>query len=372
MRGRTVKVPWQGRNVEAYVPPLVSRLAPALTPRTIRQTERAAAAVVRLGDREAAGLGPAARLLLRSEGLASSFIEGVRASVADVAVAEADEAIGGAPGWVADNLAAVGEALGDRGPLTAGALKRWHRRLMRNSGLEPNLIGRWRDRQGWIGGASPLVAAYVPPPAERIDRLMSDLIAFAGREDLDPITLAAVLHAQFETIHPFADGNGRVGRILIAWTLKRRMRVPVPPPVSVQFARDIGGYLSGLTMYRRGAIDRWVGWFAGEVERAAAVSGGTLESVEELRADWRRRLADVRRDAAAVRIVDHLIEHPVMNAGVVAGLLHVSEQAGRAALNLLGARGIVSEVRIQPAERVRPGRPHRWWVAGELLGLLGR
>lgn len=109
---------------------------------------------------------------------------------------------------------------------------------------------------GWVGGSTPLVAAHVAAVPEQIPELMDDLFAFVARDDIDPVSQAGIAHAQFETIHPFADGNGRLGRVLIGRILSQRLAVPVPPPISLSFAHDIGGYLSGLTLYRQGFLDR--------------------------------------------------------------------------------------------------------------------
>ena len=127
--------------------------------------------------------------------------------------------------WVADNLEAVADAVAgarDDG-LVVEDLHRWHRRLMVHSRLPHESRGAFRTAQGWIGGSSPLNAVYVPPPPESIGNLMDDLVLFASRSDIDPVTQAAVLHAQFETIHPYGDGNGRIGRVLIARTIVHRM-----------------------------------------------------------------------------------------------------------------------------------------------------
>jgi Fic family protein len=369
--GRVVKIQWDGRTVETYIPAEVADFAPALSERIIRRTEQAIAAVLRTGDREAGGLEPAARMLLRSEGVASSNIEGVHADVADVVVAEVDDEVLGAAVAVADDLAAVSEALAHDGPLTADAFLGWHRRLMRHTDLAPEHVGAWRDRQGWVGGPNPLLAAFVAAPPDHVDRLMTDLVKFANRRDVDAITQAAVVHAQFETVHPFADGNGRIGRILVGWVLRRRLGIAVPPPVSVQFARDIGGYLSGLARWRQGDVDQWISWFAETVERSATSSDDLLSTVAQLRGDWRARVRDLRSDAAARRLVDHLIAHPVLNASVAAQLIGSSEQAARTALDALAKRDVLRERTIAPNQPARTGRPHRWFVAHELLALLG-
>ncbi len=170
-----------------------------------------------------------------SEGLASSAIEGLRATPADVAIAALERDAGRhadpVASWVADNLAVVNDALAARGDLTESMLLRWHQRLMHSqTTIDSRHVGAYRDTLGWIGGTDPRTAVHVAAPPERIAPLKADLFAFVARDDLDPVTQAAVAHAQFETIHPFADGNGRLGRVLIGWILTRRLQVTIPPP----------------------------------------------------------------------------------------------------------------------------------------------
>ncbi|MGH9064832.1 MAG: Fic family protein [Acidimicrobiales bacterium] len=380
-----VLVEWQGRQVHAACPDPISRSRLALSEATVRRTERAAAAVQRAGDLAAqGGLEAAARLLLRAEGLASSAIEGIRAPAVDVALAEAGHAgrpgPAGQPGrgpgpgadivaaWVADNLAVVTDALADPGPLDQARLLAWHRRLMASSpAIAPRHVGAYRDVLGWVGGPNPLVAAHVGVPPERIRPLMTDLFAFIAREDIDPVTQAAVAHGQFETIHPFADGNGRLGRVIIGLILSRRLSVAVPPPVSLRFARDVGGYQSGLTLFRQGLAERWVSWFATHVEAAADESREILDMVADLQQAWRDATRDLRTGSAARRLLGLLPEHPVQSARGVADLLEVSEQAGRIALLRLAERGVLAETG-EAGSGI--GRPRRWWVAGSLLALL--
>lgn len=374
MPGHHVPTEWRGRSVGAWVPEPIAALAPDLAETTVRATERAAAAAEHSGEL-AIGLEPAARLLLRAEGLASSFIEGLDASAEAVAVAELDAQAGGTAAWVADNLAVVEDALRDQRPLTDDHLLTWHRRLMRHSQLDPSMIGTWRDRQAWIGGGTPLTAAFVPPPASELARLMDDLIAFANRDDLDPITLAAITHAQFETIHPFADGNGRIGRVLIGRILGQQLALTIPPPVSTQFARDIGGYLAGLTLWRQDQLDLWVSWFAGCVEQASRSAADTLGAVTHLRRAWQERVADLRADAAAGRLVTHLVDHPVLDVATAADLLGVSDEAARGALRTLEQRAILTRITpIAPTGTTanRIGRPPARWTASELLALVKR
>lgn len=364
----TRPVRWGRTTVQAAVPIQLAEWAPELSVQTVRATERAAAAVIRFGDRAATAAEVSARLLLRAEGVASSAIEGLRVSAADVALAEAtsselpptDVALA-----VADNLAVVTEALSTPAPLTTDRVLAWHRRLMRHdSWLEARHVGAWRDELGWVGGATPQMAVHVAAPQDDIPALMEDLMVFVARGDVDPITAAAVAHAQFETIHPFADGNGRIGRVIIGWMLRQRLELSYPPPVSRQMARDVGGYQAGLTLYRQDLIDAWISWFANAVSLAAAASTGELERVARLQQDWRDALSGLRRDASALRLAEQLPAHPVVSALTAADILGVTRPAAFNAITTLERHGVLA-----PLERPTAGRNprERWWVATELL-----
>ena len=140
----------------------------------------------------------------------------------------------------------------------------------------------------------------------------------------------------------------------------------------MQFARDIGGYLAGLVLFREGHVDAWVGWFADAVDHAAERTVVVLSAVEELVARWTEAASNLRRDAAARRLVPRLAEHPVVNAAIVAELLGVSEQTARVAISELANLGVLTEFTSPTMTTTRPGRPRQWWVASELLALLGR
>ena len=206
-----------------------------------------------------------------------------------------------------------------------------------------------------------------PPPAH-IGALIDDLLRYANRDDVDPITQAAVVHAQFETIHPYGDGNGRIGRILVGWLLVRRLHVVVPPPVSVAMARDVGGYLSGLYQFRHGDRDAWIRWFADTVRASADATVALLARVEELMAGWRDAISHVRRGAAAHDTLALLPRYPIVNAAVVAATLDVSERTARTALEQLETNGIVEPFEVPGTAR---GRPSNWYAATKLLELVG-
>lgn len=225
----------------------------------------------------------------------------------------------------------------------------------------------FRETQSWIGGRSPQDAAYVPPPAEYVWALMVDLVNYANRTDFDPVTQAAIVHAQFETIHPYADGNGRIGRVLVLWMLARRLNVRVPPPMSTMIGRDIGGYLSGLYWFRSGEQSRWVNWFAGTLERSAGGALGWIGEVQSVLERWQSSVVGLRTDAAGRRLIGLLPSYPVISVAVAARELGVSLTSARTALESLAGYGIVTDYR---ARVTGPGRPVRMWVAGELASLV--
>jgi Fic family protein len=237
-------------------------------------------------------------------------------------------------------------------------------------------VGVFRTEQGWIGGASPLDAHLVTPPPHDVSALVDDLVAYVNRDDVDPVSQAAIAHAQFEIIHPFADGNGRVGRVLVAWILVRRLALVTPPPVSARIAADVGGYGSGIVLFRMGDHDAWVRWFAGAVAGAGRAQQELVASVERLQREWRQRLSAprsgskrVRSDAAAWRALDLLPRHLVLTGPIVAKEIGVPLKSAAAALRDLVDAGIVVEHgTVLGSGR---GRPSRLYTSAELLGLTG-
>ena len=187
---------------------------------------------------------------------------------------------------------------------------------------------------------------------------------------------AAIAHAQFEIIHPFADGNGRVGRVLIAWMLARRLSLVTPPPVSTRIAADVGGYSSGLVLFRLGDHTAWIRWFAEAVSGAGRAQQELVTAVAQLERSWRERLAApregtkrLRSNAAAWRVLDLLPRHLVLTGPAVASELAIPLKSANTALRDLADAGVLEEHgTIQPKGR---GRPSRLYTSPELLGLAG-
>ncbi len=249
---------------------------------------------------------------------------------------------------------------------------------MTGSPTPSRYVGVIRSEQGWIGGTSPLDAHLVTPPPEYLADLLEDLVVCVNRADVDPLTQAAVAHAQFEVIHPFADGNGRVGRTLIAWVLVRRLSLATLPPVGTCIAADIGGYSSGLVRFRVGEHDR-----VGAVvrrrrlrrRRRPSAAGARCRGAEvaarvggaAVRAEGRRAAAPQQRGRMArARVLPRQL---ALTAPVVAAELAIPLKSASAALHdLVGAGVLVEHGTVHPAGR---GRPRRLYTSSELLGLAG-
>ncbi|MDA8365686.1 MAG: Fic family protein, partial [Actinomycetota bacterium] len=247
---------------EAYLPdPLVGR-AIRLDGGVAADVADAETAIARF-DTNATALADTealARLLLRAESVASSKIEGLEVGGRRLLRAEAartlgDEATDVTAVEVLGNIQAMSWALHTVDPgddITLGTLFEAHRRLLAGTPLE-EMGGLIREEQNWIGGSSynPCSAAFVPPPPEYVRALLDDLCAFCNTDTLPAVTQAALAHAQFETIHPFVDGNGRIGRALMHLVLRRRgLAVRVLPPISLVLATLSQDYIAGLTATR--------------------------------------------------------------------------------------------------------------------------
>jgi Fic family protein len=376
--GSEVEVVWNGRRIRAFVPALLQDRELTLDAPTAARTAAAATEVVHAAEALDADYEPLARLLLRSEGVASSYIEGVTAPVVDVVLAE--EQLGrratGAAAWVAGNLAAVSQAVATAeggAALGVETLCEWHRTLMKGSPTPERYIGVIRNEQGWIGGTSPIDAHLVTPPPSELSALLEDLIAYVNRVDVDPVTQAAVSHAQFEIIHPFGDGNGRVGRVLVAWVLTRRLALLVPPPVSVAIAADVAGYSSGLVLFRLGDHRTWITWFADAVASGGRAQRALIANVEQIKQQWRDRLAATdrkpRSDAAVFAALDLLPRHLVLTSQILADELQISRKASLATLHRLARVGILTEQGT--VSRETAGQPATLFVSRDLLGLAG-
>jgi Fic family protein len=378
---RTVERTWQGDpgamggrrarpsfRYRAFVPDEIATLVPVVPFETADLAADAEAAIRVLNDRASVGgleaIGP---LLLRSEAVASSRIEGYEVSPLNLARALIDaRAARGSARTVAANVSAMEEAIAiaDSGrPIKREDLMAIHATLM--AGDERAQPGRLREEQNWIGGrlGNPSDAAFVPPPEDLVPPLLEDLVAFISRDDLPVVAQAAIAHAQFETIHPFIDGNGRVGRALIHVVLRRRgVASHFVPPVSIVLAAQPAAYVDGLTAFREGRLADWVDSFAGATTRSATISIDLADQVADLQATWRERAGRPRAGSAAARLIALLPALPVLSAPTARGAIGVSQQQTLAGLKSLADAGVLRQI--------SDGTYDRQYAATELFDLL--
>jgi Fic family protein len=371
----------RGCKYEAYVPDRLVRRGITLRGTTAADVADAERAVERL-NRKTRGLVDSeavARLLLRAEAVASSKIEGLEVGARRLLKAQVVAALGGDPSdvtatevlnnieamrWAVDSLAEVKQ-------ITVDHLLGIHARLLAGTSLEQH-AGTLREQQNWIGGSSynPCSAAFVPPPWERVRDLLEDLCEFCNGEELPAIAQAALAHAQFETIHPFIDGNGRTGRALIHVILRRRGLAPVVvPPVSLMLATWSQDYVNGLTAtrYRSDAssreategLDSWVGLFAAAMTRAVADAETYEQRVTEVQAVWREALGKVRANSAVDVLVNTLPGAPVITVQSAAALIGRSDQAVNEAIPRLVDAGVLTQTTV--------GRRNRAFEALDLI-----
>lgn len=250
-------------------------------------------------------------------------------------------------------------------PLRLDDLLDIHRVLLEGT-TEERYAGVVRTDQSWIGGrgASPADADFVPPPPDRVPALLDDLVRFVDLDDLPAIAQAAIAHAQFETIHPFGDGNGRAGRCLIHVILRRRgLATLLVPPVSVVLATRARRYIAGLIDFREARADDWIGVFADAVTGAAEATKLLWGQVDALLAELMERAGSPRADAVARRIILGLPAQPVVSPDTAAARYGVTPTAARAALNRLQEAGVLIPTRVGR-------RRDREWISDELFQLL--
>jgi Fic family protein len=349
---------------EAAVVPQIAELPVNLPPDTAAVADEAAVEVARFDAELGHEIAPFAAVLLRSESAASSKIENLTASARAIAEAEVQDHGGRNASMVVANQRAMAAAIGLAERIDGDAILAMHAALLERT--DPDIAGRWRDQQVWIGGGDlgPHGAAFVPPHHRRVPAAIADLVTFIDRDDVPVLAHAAIAHAQFETIHPFPDGNGRTGRALVHAHLRhKRLTRNVTVPVSAGLLTNVDAYFAALTRYRDGDPAAIVESF-GAAAFAATANGRTLvEDLHTIRRDWKERVK-ARRDATAWRVADLLLRHPVLNAALVAAETGIAPQNTYRALRPLENAGVVVEF----SDRKR----NQLWRAPEVLDALDR
>ncbi|WP_433006686.1 Fic family protein [Kribbella sp. CA-294648] len=367
-----------GGSYEMYFPDPLAGREFDLSEEVLAALEDAAGDLARL-DATAAVLTNSealARLLLRAEAVGSSQIEGLVVGARRLLKAEAlrenarhhdvtaEEVLGAVDAmvWVTESVQA-----GDK--LEVEHLLEAHRRLMAHS-PNPEFGGEVRYLQNWIGGRSPAEAYYVPPPAQLVPELLEDLMTFVRESRLPVLAKTGIAHAQFETIHPFADGNGRTGRALIHLVLRAEGLVTRSvPPVSLSLATHATQYVEALTAFRhtgkatnaraRGVANEWLLMFATACSHATAEAARFEQTAADLKTAWRERAAPVRAGSAVDLLIETLPAAPVLTLGAAAELIGRSQQAANQALTRLTEAAVLREL--------TDGRRNRVYEAPELI-----
>jgi Fic family protein len=320
----------------------VSRAPVDLTVDLATLCSDAASEVARFDAEMGGEIAPFTPVLLRSESAASSQIENLTASARAVAEAELGGRLGTNAAQVVGNVAAMAAATALADDLSPDALLRMHEVLL--SGTDPHGAGRWRDEQVWIGGSSlgPHAADFVPPHHDRVAEAIEDLVGFVDRDDIPVLAHAALAHAQFETIHPFTDGNGRTGRALVHAMLRAKgLTRNVTVPLSAGLLVDTGAYFDALTAYRRGSVDEIVTRFADAAFAAVDNGRALVADLRDIRAGWDGRVT-ARRGSAAWRLADLVVRRPVLDVASVAAELRVARQNVYRTVEPLVAAGVLT------------------------------
>jgi Fic family protein len=344
----------------ALVPPIAD-LTPDLPTDVAALADEAATEIARFDAEVGAEVAPFAAVLLRSESASSSMIENLSASARSIVLAELGSAGRRNATQIVGNVEAMKAALALASELSAQAILEMHEALMAHEA--PDIAGRWRHEQVWVGGDSygPHGATFIPPHREHVEDLINDLVTFSLRHNLPVLTQAAIAHAQFETIHPFPDGNGRTGRALIHALLRRRgLTRRVTVPVSAGLLVDTREYFDALTAYRAGDPALIVATVA-EASFTAMTNGRQLlAELRQIRSGWEKVKA--RRDSAVWKLADLLLRQPVVTAAVV------SDELGMSTANALRPIGALTEAGVL-TEFTGFGR-NRLWQSREVLGAL--
>jgi Fic family protein len=339
--------------------PEIENLDPRVDSRTQALVEAATVDMVRFDAELGQDTAPFAALLLGSESASSSQIENLTAGARRIALAQLGDTSSTNASLIASNVTAMQAAIDLSEDLSVENIAVMHHALLNAS--DQNVAGEYREAQNWIRGNSPHTAEFVPPHTGRVLPAMDDLVAFMRRDDIPALTQAAIAHAQFETIHPFADGNGRSGRAIVSALLRAKgVTEKVTIPVSSGLLTHTGLYFDALGAYRQGSIQPIVERFA--ESGVNAVENGRLLA-NEIRAvedDYRERLADA--PASVRRVLAMLPEEPAVTAEMISDHTSTATATAYRAIERLEAAGILT-----PAGKIRGTRV---WVAADIIAAL--
>ncbi len=354
-------------EIEVSLPPKIALLDYDPHPTLSMESEQAAFEIAYTEGAAGAQLGALGRFLIQTESVSSSKIEQVDAATEDFARAlagsranESATSMVAATAALTDLVASAGRT----GTIELNEILSAHYTLMRDDPRDGRYAGRVREMQNWILGSdySPRGAVHIPPPPELVLEYLNDLIVYANRNDIPPLVQAAVVHAQFESIHPFTDGNGRIGRALINAVLRRRgvTRATVVP-IATAMVADREGYFRLVNDYRNGVLGPFVRSLVMSTTVATEESRRTAERFRDLPTEW-REVVKPRAGSALEILIDNLLEQPVLSIDDATKITGTSAQSVYTAMDRLTEDGIVKEITGRARDRV--------WAASEVMAEL--
>lgn len=356
--GRPVRYRWDAsnnpRDIEVWEPRRLDTLEPGERSFDDGYATAALAATVRRHPRRAG-------LLALAEGMASSRIENINSHVTNVAFAAHRAPDRSDATLTAANVEVAATAAVHSGPITSSTLLDWHRTLCTHSGLRPTMVGAWRDVIVWIGGGWPEHARFVPPAPEAIPALMVEFCDWLAGLSTDPVTAAGAAHAVFETIHPFADGNGRTGRALLGAVFGAAEGLRTPAPFSCAIARDRARYYAALNAWRNDTEAFWA-WMTDTLQHTVTLLERFCAEVDAIEAAWDDAGGRSTRVRAAV--ADVVFTHGGATAAAVAAAADVTERGVTKAFDALAEAGLLEVSR--PWHPPRRGRVPMWWSSPRL------
>lgn len=308
---------------EAAIPPFIAERTVTVASAVQAAAADAVAEIARFDAELGHEIAPFSAVLLRTESAASSRIERVTASARALAEAEAGLRATGNAVDVVGNVRAMEAAIALAGDISEAAIIDMHAAIVANAGTAH---GDWRGEQVWIGGSTlgPHDADFVPPHHRRVPALMTDLVAFVQRADVPTLVHAALAHAQFETIHPFTDGNGRTGRALVhAMLVAAGATRNITVPVSAGLLAATDAYVEALTSFRAGDPEPIIEAFVAASFRATDNGRQLVEELREVRQSWADVVA-LKSGGQRAAVADLLMRQPVVTAPVVAHALGIA------------------------------------------------
>jgi Fic family protein len=344
---------------QSVVPPLIARQILTLDSELSAELEHATGELIRFDAMQGLSA-PLSSILLRSESASSSEVENLTASAKQIALAEIQNKPTPNAALIVDNALAMRAAVSLEASAAPEAVLGMHRALLERS--RPDIAGVYRTRPVWIGGLSPHTAVFVGPDHRRILELMTDLDAFINRFDLPRLAQIAIAHAQFETIHPFEDGNGRTGRALVQVLLRKYgLATQSTIPVSAGLLSKVSNYFEALNQYRSGDVRPILEAFVLASLKAVDLGTELVNEITEAN-ELHSQLCTDREGSVARRLIPLLSQHPALDGSLVQELLGVSQPSALAGLTRLSEQGILLPANDKKRSRI--------WVAPRILEAL--